>query len=112
MPRSGVKPRSRIISRASTNITTSIAARRTYGTPRLVSWAMKPPATEPSSMNTPLTTWPRENTASSIPSNLVAVSASTSQASVAPEKKVKPSPSSNDTIAHQTKGEPSCQSST
>ena len=39
-------------------------------------------------MKTPLTTCPQANTASSIPSNLVAVSASTSQASVAPEKKV------------------------
>ena len=63
-------------------------------------------------MNTPPITWPRENTASSIPSNLVAVSASTSQASVAPEKKVKPSPSSSDTTAHQTNGDSSCQSRT
>ena len=39
-------------------------------------------------MQVPATTWPRENTVSSIPSYFVAVSASTSHASVAPEKKV------------------------
>ena len=86
--RSGVKPRSCIMIRASTNMTSSTAARTRYGTPRLVSCAMKPPATDPSSMQAPPTTWPRAKTDSSIPSNLVAVSASTSQASVAPEKKV------------------------
>ena len=63
-------------------------------------------------MNTPPITWPREKTASSIPSNFVAVRASTSQASVAPEKKVKPSPSSTETTAHQPKGAWSCQSRT
>ena len=63
-------------------------------------------------MNTPPTTWPRENTASSMPSNFVSVRASTSQASVAPEKKVKPSPNSTETTAHQPNGALSCQSRT
>ena len=86
----------------------STAARTTNGTPRLVAWAITPPSTEPANIAIPVTTSPRPNTASRLPVYPVDVSASTSQASTAPEKKVKPSPSSTDTIAHQTKG--ACQS--
>ena len=60
----------------------------------------------------PEITCPRDRTDSKGPSNFVAVSASTSHASVAPEKKVKPSPSNADTTAHHANGECSCQSST
>ena len=70
-----------------------IPARRTYGTPRLVACAMNPPETVPISIATPLTVCARPNTCSRCPVKPVAVSASTSHASVAPEKNVKPRPS-------------------
>src|SRR5918992_4834597 len=60
----------------------------------------------------PETIWPRPNTASSSPLNPVALSASTSHASTAPEKNVNPRPSSIDTSAHCQNGAPICQSST
>jgi hypothetical protein len=55
---------------------------------------------------------PREKTPSRCPPNLLAVNASTNQASVAPEKKVKPRPMSAETSAHQTNSECNCHSST
>ena len=73
---------------------------------------MNPPATEPVSIAAPVTIWPRPNTDSSSPVKPVAVSASTSQASTAPEKKVKPRPSSIETTAHCQNGASICQSST
>ena len=101
------------ISRQATkNISARITPRSTKGTPRLACWAMKPPATEPVSIATPLTIWPRANTESSSPMYPVACSASTTQASTAPEKKVKPSPISSDTSAHCQTGASTCQSST
>ena len=39
-PRFGVKPRSRIRTKATQNMTASTTARRTKGTPRFVTWAM------------------------------------------------------------------------
>ena len=73
---------------------------------------MKPPAAEPPSIATPVTTWARPNTASSSPWKPTAVSASTSHASTAPEKKVNPRPMSTDTTAHCQKGACSRQRST
>jgi hypothetical protein len=85
-------------------MTTRIRPRSTKGTPRFVCWAIKPPATEPPSVATPVTTWPRPNTASSWPVKPVALSASTSQASTAPEKNVNPRPISTETTAHCQNG--------
>ena len=59
-------------------------------------------------MAAPPTIWPRPNTVSSWPSYPVKVSASTSQASTAPEKNVKPSPISTETTAHAQKGADVC----
>ncbi len=73
---------------------------------------MYPPATEPVSIPMPVTTCPLPKTASRLPSNPVAVSASTSQASTAPEKKVKPRPSSTETTAHAQNGASTRQSRT
>ena len=78
------------------NISSRIAARATNGKPRLISWARKPPPTEPMSVPTPPTTWARPRTASSWPCIRSPLSASTSHASVAPEKNVKPRPSRRD----------------
>ena len=50
------------------------------------------------------TIWPRPNTVSRLPSYPAKCSASTSQASVAPEKNVKPSPISTDDSAHAQNG--------
>ena len=111
-PFSGVKPMSRISRKATPNITTRMAARITNGTPRLVCWAMNPPATEPASIAAPPTICPRPKTRSMGPVNPVAVSASTSHASTAPEKNVNPRPSRIDTTAHCQNGASTCQSST
>ena len=46
-PVSGVNPMSRMYHHATTRVTPSMAERTMYGTPRFVSWAMKPPRTEP-----------------------------------------------------------------
>jgi hypothetical protein len=81
-----------------------MAVRSRNGMPRLVSWARNPPATEPTSIAAPLTTWPRPNTLSSVPSKPAAVSASTSHASVAPEKNVNPSPGMSETATHCQNG--------
>ena len=85
---------------ATTNITARIAARSTNGKPRLTCCASTPPPSEPLSIATPPTIWPRPNTLSSSPVNPVASSASTSQASTAPEKNVNPRPSASDASAH------------
>ena len=73
---------------------------------------MYPPATDPVSIAPPLTTCPLAKTESRLPVNPVACRASTSQASTAPEKNVKPSPSSIDTTAHSQNGACSSHSST
>ena len=73
---------------------------------------MNPPATEPDSMAVPATICPRPNTASKSPWKPVAVSASTSHASTAPEKNVNPSPRSTETSAHAQNGASTCHSST
>ena len=73
---------------------------------------MKPPATEPVSIAAPVTIWPRPNTDSIAPVKPVAASASTSHASTAPEKNVKPRPISSETIAHCQNGASICHSST
>ena len=85
---------------ATANITMRISPRSTNGTARLHCSAMKPPATDPPSIAAPDTTCPRPNTDSTEPVKPVAVSASTSHASTAPEKNVKPRPISTETTAH------------
>ena len=107
--RSGVKPRSCISRNATTNITSSTIPRRTNGTPSPACCAMNPPATEPVSIAAPDAIWPRANTASRSPSKPVALSASTSQASTAPEKNVNPSPIRIETTAHAQNGASSFQ---
>ena len=82
-----------------------------YGTPRLVTCATAPPATVPTSMATPLTLWARPKTCSRWPVKPVAASASTSHASVAPEKKVKPRPSRIEAIAQPSSGAWTCHMS-
>ena len=89
---------------ATTRVTPSIAARTMYGTPRSVNCAMKPPDTDPISIAPPPTTCARPKTDSRLPVKPVADSASTSQASVAPEKNVKPRPSRIDAIAQPQSG--------
>jgi hypothetical protein len=111
-PLTGVKPRSRMSRNATPNITPRMTPRSTNGAPRLTCSARKPPATEPVSIATPLTTWPRPKTDSSAPSNPVAPSASTSHASTAPEKNVKPRPMSSETAAHAPNGAAICHSRT
>src|SRR5438132_10271547 len=109
---SGENPTSCISRNAIPNMATRMRPRSTKGTPRLVSWAINPPTTEPLSIATPVTTWPRPNTVSSSPVKPVALSASTSQASTAPEKNVNPRPIITETIAHCQKGAWIRQSST
>lgn len=104
----GVKPRSFISRNATTNISRRIATRRRNGTPSDVTWAMTPPSTEPPSIAAPDTICPRPSTVSRCPWKPVAVRASTSQASTAPEKKVKPRPISTETTAQAQNGEPVC----
>ena len=74
----------------------------------MVTWARKPPAIEPKSIATPLTVCPRPNTDSKLPGKSVAVRASTSQASTAPEKNVKPRPINTEAIAHIQNGASIC----
>ncbi len=102
--RSGVNPTSRMKVPATTVMTTSRPTRTRKGAPSDVACARRPPPTAPSSIATPPTTWARANTASSGSSWPVAASASTSHASTAPEKNVKPSPMSTDTTAHCQNG--------
>ena len=111
-PRSGVKPMSCISRHATTNISARITARSTNGKPRLIHWASTPPASEPVNIATPPTIWPRPKTVSRSPSKPVAVSASTSHASTAPEKNVNPSPSASEAKAHCQNGASTCHSST
>ncbi len=73
---------------------------------------MYPPATDPVNMAAPPTTCPRPKTDSRLPSKWVAFRASTSQASTAPEKNVKPRPSSIETTAHAQNGASICHSMT
>src|SRR6478609_10188237 len=105
--RSGVKPMSRMRIAATTNIASSSPTRTRKGAPRLLSCATTPPSTEPTSIALPLKICERPKTVSRLPLYPTALSASTSHASTAPEKKVKPSPSSTETTAHAQKGE--CQ---
>src|SRR3989449_1050883 len=109
---SGENPISCMSLNATTNIATRMRPRRTKGIPRFVSWAINPPATEPVSIATPVTTWPRPKTDSSSPVKPVALSASTSHASTAPEKNVNPRPISMETTAHCQNGAWIRQSST
>src|SRR4030095_9461710 len=67
-----------------------------------------PPPTEPISIATPVAICPLENTASKVPLYPVDFKASTSQASVAPEKNVKPRPRRADTTAHAQNGAEIC----
>jgi len=71
---------------------------------RLIRAAMNPPATDPPSIAMPETICPRAKTDSTLPVKPVAASASISHASTAPEKNVKPSPSSIDATAHAQNG--------
>ena len=73
---------------------------------------MKPPATDPPSIAAPDTTCPRPNTDSTEPVKPVAVRASTSQASTAPEKNVKPRPISTEATAHAQNGASICHRTT
>ena len=73
---------------------------------------MTPPSTEPVSIAAPCTACPLAKTGSSGPSYPVKRRASTSQASTAPEKKVKPSPISTDTAAQAQNGALVCHIST
>src|SRR5262245_61927081 len=99
----GVNPTSCISRNAAANVAASTTTLTTYGKPRLVTCARYPPATEPESIATPSTIDPLAKTESSRPVNPLAVSASTSQASTAPEKNVNPRPSSMETSAHAQK---------
>ena len=101
-----------ISTNATTNITARTAPRRMNGNPRLTSCASTPPASEPVSIAAPPTICPRPNTVSSSPVNPVAWSASTSQASTAPEKNVNPRPSASDASAHAQNGAVISHSST
>ena len=103
-PRRGLNPMSCMNQNATMSVTPSIPARRMYGTPRSVSWAMTPPSTEPVSIAIPPTVCARPKTVSRSFVNPVAVSASTSHASVAPEKNVNPSPSTIDATAQPRNG--------
>ena len=98
---------SRMNRKAISNVTPSRAARSTYGMPRPVTWATTPPRTEPVSIATPVTIWARPKTAQR-PLEPVALSASTSQASVAPEKNVNPSPRRIDAIAQPEEAARTC----
>ncbi len=62
-------------------------------------------------MAAPATIWPLANTDSRFPLKPVNLRASTSQASVAPEKKVNPSPSSTEVTAQAQNGAWACQAS-
>ena len=106
LPRLGVKPMSRIITNANTNVTRQDdSARRMYGTPRFVACATGRRRPSRRASRTPSTISPLANTDSSRPpSNPLAVSASTSHASTAPEKNVKPSPRKAEAIAHAQNG--------
>jgi hypothetical protein len=64
------------------------------------------------SIPAPVMIWPRASTDSSVPVNWVALSASTSHASTAPEKNVNPRPSPSETTAQLQNGASICQSST
>ena len=110
--RSGVKPRSCMNSSATTTVTSRSPTRTRNGTPRFVAWAITPPSTEPPSIAAPVTAWPRPKTVVRSPAKPVAVRASTSHASTAPEKKVKPSPIAIDDSAHAQNGAPTHQSRT
>ena len=77
-----------------------------------MAWAIRPPATDPVSIAIPETICPFPKTDSRSPVKPVAASASTSHASTAPEKKVKPSPSSIDATAHSQNGASICHRST
>jgi hypothetical protein len=81
-------------------MTSRTPTRTRNGTPSDVTCAITPPATEPPSIAAPPTIWPRPNTASSSPTKPECVSASTSHASTAPEKNVKPRPIRIETSAH------------
>lgn len=107
----GANPTSCIARHATTNVRTSNAARTRYGVPRLVDWANTPPAIVPPTIAMPPATCPLANADSSDPWYPLAASPSTSQASVAPLKKVKPSPSSADATAQGTNPAFTCHSS-
>jgi hypothetical protein len=62
-------------------------------------------------MATPLTIWPLAKTDSRLPLKPLNLRASTSQASVAPEKKVKPRPSRTEVTAQAQNGASICQAS-
>ena len=66
-PRLGLNPMSRMKRNAIRKVTPSSAARSTYGTPRPKAWATNPPATDPVSIATPVTTWARAKIDSSVP---------------------------------------------
>ncbi len=97
---------------ATTTVTSSSPTRTTNGTPRFVACAITPPSTEPPSIAAPVTAWPRPNTVVRSPAYPVAVRASTSQASTAPEKNVNPSPMPTEEIAHAQNGASTHHSST
>ena len=69
---------------------------------------MKPPATDPPSIAAPPIAWPRANTDSRSSRYPWWWSASTSQASTAPEKKVKPRPIRAEAIAQPQNGAAVC----
>ena len=105
-PRFGVNPRSCMNRSAISTVTASRPARITYGTPRFVAWAMRPPSTEPVSIAIPPTTCPGRRSPRATRCSPSPARASTSHASVAPEKNVKPSPSRIDEIAQPSR--PAC----
>src|SRR6266508_926218 len=106
----GAKPTSCIARHATTKVTSSRIARTAYGTPRLVTCASTPPATVLPSMAMPVAVWPLAKADSRGPAYPDAVSPSTSHASVAPLKNVKPRPSSADAAAHAANGAVVCHS--
>ena len=63
----GVKPMSCIARHATAKVITSSTARATYGTPRFVTWASRPPPIEPAIIAIPPATCPLAKASSSDP---------------------------------------------
>ena len=96
---------------ATTNMTSRMPARTRSGTPRFESCDDSAEHRTGEHRHVAATITARPKTASRLPRYPVAWRASTSHASTAPEKKVKPSPSRTDTIARAQNGDCHTQSS-
>ena len=105
---SGVNPRSFITNAAKTSITHQNARAYQEGDPEVGRLRDHPAEHRAGEHGDAGDHQPLPNTDSRLPVKPVNASASTSQASTAPEKNVNPSPSRIETIAHHTNG--ACQS--